>query len=64
MINQWELSRNCQIARGDEFDSLFYPVLLGERETSLSWWLEEVQRHIYPTLSRFVIDILLFQLVL
>jgi hAT family protein len=49
-----------QIARGDEFDSFIdgNPVLLGERETSLSWWLEEVQRHIYPTLSRFVIDIL------
>ena len=34
------------------------PVLLGERETSLSWWLEEVQRRTYSNLSRFAIDIL------
>lgn len=45
---------------GDEFDSFIdgNPVLLGERETSLSWWLEEVQRRTYPNLSRFAIDIL------
>jgi hAT family protein len=45
---------------GDEFDSFIdgNPVLLGEREISLSWWLEEVQRRTYPNLSRFAIDIL------
>ena len=36
----------------------FFRLLLGERETSLSWWLEEVQRRTYPNLSRFAIDIL------
>ena len=45
---------------GDEFDSFIdgNPVPLGERETSLSWWLEEVQRRTYPNLSLFAINIL------
>jgi hypothetical protein len=33
-------------------------LLLSERETSLSWWLEEDQGRTYPNLSRFAIDIL------
>ena len=45
---------------GDELDPFIdgNPVLPGERETSLSWWLEEVQRRTYPNLSRFAIHIL------
>ena len=45
---------------GDEFDSFIdsNPVLLGEREISLSLWLEEVQRRTYPNISQFGIDIL------
>ena len=45
---------------GDELNSFIdgNPVLLGERETSLSWWFEEVRRRTYPNLSWFAIDIL------
>jgi hAT family protein len=45
---------------GDELDPFIdgNPVLPGERDTSLSWWLEEVQRRTYPNLSRVAIDIL------
>ena len=45
---------------GDELNSFIdgNPVLPGERETSLIWWLEEVQRRTYPNLSQFAIDIL------
>jgi hAT family C-terminal dimerisation region len=57
-INQ--LSRRLQLATDSipllKFDG--NPVLPGERETSLSWWLEEVQRRTYPNLSRFTINIL------
>src|SRR5882762_2093737 len=58
----WERDQSTisQIAIGDEFDSFVdgNPVLLGERETSLSWWFEEVRRRTYPNLSWFAIDIL------
>src|SRR3984957_19382484 len=56
----WERDQPTISQIGDEFDSFIdgNPVLLGERETSLSWRLEEVQRRTYPNLSRFAIDIL------
>src|SRR5882762_5184455 len=58
----WERDQSTisQIAISDEFDSFVdgNPVLLGERETSLSWWFEEVRRRTYPNLSWFAIDIL------
>ena len=56
----WERDQSTISQIGDEFDSFIdgNPVLLGEREISLSWWLEEVQRHTYPSLSPFAIDIL------
>ena len=56
----WERDQSTFSQIGDEFDSFIdgNPVLLGERETSLSWWLEEVQRRTYPNLSQFAIDIL------
>ena len=56
----WERYQSNISQIGDEFDSFIdgNPVLLGERETSLSWWLEEVQQRTYPNLSRFAIDIL------
>jgi len=42
----WERDQSTILQIGDEFDPFIdgNPVLLlGERETSLSWWLEEVQ---------------------
>ena len=41
----WERDQSTISQIGDEFYSLIdgIPVLLGERETLLSWWLEEVQ---------------------
>src|ERR1700719_1059044 len=46
----WERDQSTISQIGDEFDSFIdgNPVLLGERETSLSWRLEEVQRRTYP----------------
>ena len=56
----WERDQSTISQIGDEFYSLIdgIPVLLGERETLLSWWLEEVQWRPYLNLSRFAIDIL------
>jgi hypothetical protein len=41
----WERDQSTISQIGDEFYSFIdgIPVLLGERETLLSWWLEEVQ---------------------
>ena len=46
----WERDQSTISQIGNEFDSFIdgNPVLLGERETSLSWRLEEVQRRTYP----------------
>ena len=59
-LQERDQSTISQIAIGDEFDSFVdgNPVLLSERETSLSWWFEEVRRRTYPNLSWFAIDIL------
>jgi hAT family C-terminal dimerisation region len=56
----WERDQSIFSQIGDEFDSFIdgNPIVLGERETSLSRWLEEVQRRTYPSLSQFAIDIL------
>jgi hypothetical protein len=56
----WERDQSTISQVDDEFDSFIgsNPVLLCEMEISLSLWLEEVQRHTYPNLSRFTIDIL------
>ena len=56
----WERDQSTFSQIGDKFNSFIdgNPVLLGEREISLRWWLEEVQRRTYPSLSQFAIDIL------
>jgi len=43
--NLWERDQSTIWQIGDEFYSFIdgIPVLLGERETLLSWWHEEVQ---------------------
>ena len=51
----WERDQATFSQIGDEFDSFIddNPILLGERGITLSWWLKEVQRQTYPSLSSF-----------
>ena len=56
LIDEREIN---QLSRRLETNSIpLLTVTVGKREIPLSWWLEEVQRRTYPSLSRFAIDIL------